>query len=159
MSDEAFLHRWSRLKRAAAHPPSASEAVDIPSALQGAKPPAAVAATKPPLPEHAAVPGPTMADVALLGADADYAPFMVKTVDRTVQRMALKKLFADPCFNVMDRLDIYIDDYNRASPVSAAMLDGLQHARELLARGLELEATGKQLAQAAPFPPPDETKA
>ena len=97
-----------------------------------------------------------MADVALLGPDADYAPFMVKAVDRAVQRSALKKLFSDPCFNVMDRLDIYIDDYNIASPVSATMLSGLQHASELLARGVELEA--RLTAVVAP-PPSDETSA
>jgi hypothetical protein len=29
-----------------------------------------------------------------------------------VKNAAMKKLFADPHFNVMDRLDIYIDDYS-----------------------------------------------
>ena len=143
MSDETFFHRWSRLKQATAAAPASAEP---------ASSTAPVAAES--RAEQAAVPMPTMADVALLGPDADYAPFMVKAVDRAVQRSALKKLFADPCFNVMDRLDIYIDDYNIASPMSAAMLSGLQHAGELLARGVELEA---RLAAAAALPPSDET--
>lgn len=142
MSGEAFLRRWSRLKHAAAQVQAAEEAA-VPVAAANENDPAAV-------------PAPTMADVALLGPDADYTPFMAQAVDRAVQRCALKKLFSDPCFNVMDRLDIYIDDYNVASPVSATMLSGLQHASELLARGIELEA---RMAAAATLPPSDETSA
>ena len=143
MSDEAFFHRWSRLKQAA---------VEAPASEPPSSPTLSVTADNPT--DQAAVPMPTMADVARLGPDADYAPFMVTAVDRAVQRSALKKLFADPRFNVMDRLDIYMDDYNVASPMSAAMLSGLQHAGELLARGLELET---RLAAAAALPPSDET--
>lgn len=143
MSGEAFFHRWSRLKQAAAEHPAPEAAANVTLSV------AAENHT-----DQTAVPVPTMADVALLGPDADYAPFMVKAVDRAVQRSALKKLFADPRFNVMDRLDIYMDDYNVASPMSATMLSGLQHAGELLARGVELET---RLAAAAAVPPSDET--
>ncbi len=145
MSDDTFFQRWSRLKRAEvkAHAAESPASSALPVAAENDM-------------DQVAVPVPTMVDVALLGPDADYAPFMVKAVDRAVQRSALKKLFAEPCFNVMDRLDIYIDDYNIASPVSASMLSGLQHASELLARGLELEA---RLAAAAALPPSDETSA
>ena len=34
----------------------------------------------------------------------------------------MKKLFADPHFNVMDGLDIYIDDYSKPSPLSKAQM-------------------------------------
>ena len=54
-----------------------------------------------------------------------------------MQRLALKKLFADPHFNVMDRLDMYMDDYNIPSPVSEAMLASLDHARSSLRRFVE----------------------
>lgn len=147
MSDEAFLQRWSRLKRGAVE---ASPAKDAP---KSAAPDAAGNALDT---DQAAAPTLTMADVALLGPDADYAPFMGKAVDQAVQRSALKKLFADPRFNVMDRLDIYIDDYNKASPLPVSMLQNLQHVSELLARGVELEA--RQTAAAA-IPPSDETSA
>ena len=147
MSDEAFLQRWSRLKRSAAEAPVAD---NIPQTTPE------VATPHAPAPQQPTAPAPTLADVALLGPDADFAPFMADEVDRIVQRSALKKLFADPRFNIMDRLDIYIDDYNIASPVSAAMLGGLQHASELLARGVELEA---RLKAAMALPPSDETEA
>uniref|UniRef100_B1XTZ3 Uncharacterized protein n=1 Tax=Polynucleobacter necessarius subsp. necessarius (strain STIR1) TaxID=452638 RepID=B1XTZ3_POLNS len=37
-------------------------------------------------------------------------------VDPTVQQAALKEMFTDPHFNVMDGLDIYIDDYSKPDP-------------------------------------------
>jgi len=43
----------------------------------------------------------------------------------------MKKLFADPQFNVMDRLDIYIDDYSQPDPLPAAMLRQMASARVL----------------------------
>ena len=46
----------------------------------------------------------------------------------------MKKLFADPHFNVIDGLDIYMADYNLPSPVSPAMLASLSHARNVFAR-------------------------
>jgi len=39
-----------------------------------------------------------------------------------VRNAAMKKLFTDPHYNVMDGLDIYIDDYSQPSPLSAAMM-------------------------------------
>ena len=35
---------------------------------------------------------------------------------------ALKKLFSDPHFNVMDGLDTYIDDYGKPDPIPPSML-------------------------------------
>ena len=53
-------------------------------------------------------------------------------VDERVRRMALKKLFSDPRFNVMDGLDVYIDDYSKEDPIPPGMLAQLQHARSTL---------------------------
>jgi hypothetical protein len=39
-----------------------------------------------------------------------------------VKNSALKKLFADPRFNVQDGLDVYIDDYSKPDPIPEAML-------------------------------------
>jgi hypothetical protein len=52
-------------------------------------------------------------------------------VDESVRRVALKKLFADPHFNVMDGLDVYIDDYSKPDPIPAALLRSLNQARGL----------------------------
>jgi len=65
-----------------------------------------------------AVPLPTLEDVAKLRADSDFSPFVSRGVAPAVKNAAMKKLFADPHFNVMDGLDIYIDDYSIPSPLS-----------------------------------------
>jgi hypothetical protein len=39
-----------------------------------------------------------------------------------VRNAAMKKLFADPHFNVMDGLDTYIDDYGKPDPIPPEML-------------------------------------
>lgn len=75
---------------------------------------------------------PALGDIALLNAESDYSAFVASGIDKAVHRAAMKKLFSDPHFNIMDGLDIYIDDYNKPSPVSAAMLAALQHAKSTL---------------------------
>jgi Protein of unknown function (DUF3306) len=63
-----------------------------------------------------------------LTAESNFAAFMRPDVDEAVKRSALRKLFGDPRFNVMDGLDIYVDDYTRSDPVEPSL------ARELLFR-------------------------
>jgi hypothetical protein len=79
--------------------------------------PAAPAVAAPP-----ALPLPTLDDVAALGPDADFARFVMPGMDEGVKHAAMKKLFADPRFNVMDGLDTYIDDYGIPDPIPASML-------------------------------------
>jgi hypothetical protein len=74
---------------------------------------------------------PTMADVAALTRDSDYAPFVRPGVDASVKNAALKRLFTDPHFNVMDGLDTYIDDYGKPDPIPPGMLRQLRQARSL----------------------------
>ena len=47
-------------------------------------------------------PPPTLDDVAALTRDSDYTRFVAPDVDPAVKNAALKKLFTDPHFNVMD---------------------------------------------------------
>jgi hypothetical protein len=63
-----------------------------------------------------------MDDVARLSHDSDFSRFVGAGVDVGVQRAAMKKLFSDPHFNVMDGLDTYIDDYGRPDPIPLSML-------------------------------------
>jgi hypothetical protein len=67
-------------------------------------------------------PVPTLDDVAQLGKDSDFKPFVARNVPAEVRNAAVKKLFADPHFNVMDGLDIYIDDYSQPSPLPATLM-------------------------------------
>jgi hypothetical protein len=112
MSAGDFFNRWSKPKEQA---PTAPE----PSAVPAAEP----------VPD---LPPPTLEDVAALGHDADFSRFVKPGVDETVRRSAMKKLFTDPHFNVMDGLDIYIGDYNTFEPIPPAMLAMLTHAKPLL---------------------------
>ena len=82
--------------------------------------------------EKPASTGPTLEDVAKLTADSDYSVFAAKSVDPQVRNAAMRKLFAgDPHFNVMDRLDVYIDDYSVGEPIPQSMLRQMVQARSL----------------------------
>lgn len=136
-AEDGFFSRWSRRKAQADAParapapavPTVSVPVSVPAvpptgvAAQAAAPaPAPVAAQ---LPEPGASPppaAPTLADVAQLTPQSDFAPYMGRTVAQAVKNAAMKKLFADPHFNVMDGLDTYIDDYSQPDPIPPAML-------------------------------------
>ena len=50
--------------------------------------------------------------VDTLTIESDFTKFMRPGVDEVQKRGALKKLFSDPRFNVMDGLDTYIDAKN-----------------------------------------------
>jgi hypothetical protein len=140
MLEEGFLRRWARRKtetlegRAPAPEPAAAEAVDAPLPAQVPQAAAPTAASQPAGEPATALP--TMEDVATLDADSDFSAFVARGVDQAVRRGALKKLFADPHFQVMDKLDIYIDDYTQASPVSEAMLASLSHAKSVFMRAV-----------------------
>jgi hypothetical protein len=67
-----------------------------------------------------------------LTPDSDFGVFMRQEVGEAVRRKAMKTLFADPHFNVMDGLDIYIDDYSISESIPEAMMATLNHARTLL---------------------------
>jgi hypothetical protein len=129
MPNEGFLQRWSRLKAdpASAEPPAAPEPQPAPVA--------AAPVVDAPVAE---APPPTLADAAELNAESDYSAFVARGVDSAVRRLAMKKLFADPHFNLMDGLDIYMDDYSLPDPVSPAMLASLDHAQSMFARMEEL---------------------
>ena len=135
--EQNFLRRWSRLKRQPAAKPDASGAPSELPALEA------------------------------LTFESDFGAFMRAKVDEGVKRAALKKLFSDPRFNVMDGLDVYIDDYSIEDPIPPGMLAQLQHARTTLfgpagekvdeeAKAEEEEEAGTQpLASSSNEPPPD----
>lgn len=67
-------------------------------------------------------PLPTLEDAQALTPESDFKPFMARNVAPEVRNAAMKKLFADPHFNVMDRMDVYIDDYSNPAPLLPAQL-------------------------------------
>jgi hypothetical protein len=98
-----------------------------------------------------AAPGPTLDDVAQLTADSDYSAFTARSTDPQVRNAAMRKLFsADPHFNVMDGLDVYIDDYSVGEPIPKAMLRQMVQARSLGLLDDDLEDQDKPSSADAP---------
>ena len=133
-SDDGFLSRWARRKALVKQgAPVPSEAPAPVAELRPAAPPQqpATAATAAEPPAVAAPPPPTLEDVAALTKDSDYSRFVAHDVEPGVRNAAMKKLFTDPHFNVMDGLDSYIGDYNTFEPIPKSMLRQLVSARAL----------------------------
>ena len=134
--DEGFLRRWSRLKNEPASQPP-----------QPAQPPLPVAAVAEP-----AAPAP-LPSVDSLTSESDFAPFMRGGTDPQLRASALKKLFDDPRFNVMDGLDVYIDDYSKPDPLPEGWLEKLNQVARL---GIFQPKPEPAEAESAPPQAPDE---
>ena len=104
---ENFLGRWSRLKREQEEKsvPQKNESQDKPPAL-------------PP--------------VDTLTPDSEFSGFMHPKVEDALRRAALKKLFADPHFNIPDPFEAYSGDWTGGEPIPDEMLATLNQARTLL---------------------------
>jgi hypothetical protein len=158
MSEEhgKFLSRWSRRKIEARHAGEEAKPAGLPEA-------AAPAARSGPgeSPEAAPAPLPTIDE--LRGLESEYRDFLRPGVDETLRCTALKKLFQDPHFNVMDGLDTYIDDYTKEDPIPEAMLKTLNQAKGLIfdregehganETGAAADAAGEQVQVSAPASP------
>jgi hypothetical protein len=147
---DGFLGRWSRRKAGLE-----------PEGLDGAAPELKPKATPTPAPhdkktiENASTPAeeetlpPTLEDAESIDRFApDFSAFMKPNVDPAVQQAAMKKLFSDPHFNIMDRLDIYIDDYSIPDPIPMEMLKRMVQSESLgLFRKFEDGPGAKVLAE------------
>jgi hypothetical protein len=93
-----------------------------------------------------AEPPPTLADVHSLTPTSDFRRFAAADVAPEVKNAAMKKLFADPRYNVMDGLDVYTGDYSQPDPIPSAMLRQLAGAKFL---GLFADEEKEAVAAAA----------
>ena len=155
---ESFLVRWSRRKREAVREPSRAGGAAAPQpAPTLPSPPAAVeaAATAPEMPvappsveadSNAATAIPLPPIESLDGLRSDYEAFFKQPVAEELRRAAVKKLFADPHFNKMDMLDVYVDDYTQFEPLPAELRMRLTSARPFLS---ELERAALEAAENA----------
>ena len=159
---DGFLGRWSRRK----------SGLEL-EGLDGAAPELKPKVTPTPAPqdkktiENTSAPAeeetlpPTLEDAESIDRFApDFSSFMKPNVDPAVQQAAMKKLFSDPHFNIMDRLDIYIDDYSIPDPIPMDMLKRMVQSESLgLFRKFEEGPGAKVLAESeeekALVPEPD----
>ncbi|MBW8830810.1 MAG: DUF3306 domain-containing protein [Burkholderiales bacterium] len=181
MSDEGFLSRWARRKaevkknRAAEdrpHLPSPSSVPAVPVSQEDGEQLAdgQVVESAPSLaplgrgiegegqaqarsPQQA--PPLTLADVDRLTLSSDYTPFLARHVEESVKRAALKKLFTDPRFNLMDGLDTYIDDYSKPDPIPESMLRRMAQSKFLGLFDDEEKNDGKDCADPKASPDGD----
>ncbi|WP_127997097.1 DUF3306 domain-containing protein [Piscinibacter defluvii] len=163
--DGGFLSRWSRRKAQVregqdvpAEPPAAAVVPAVDAAPVAAAPPpvpaAPVAEPQPP-----AEPPPTLEQARSLTPASDFSRFVARDVDPAVKNTALKKLFADPQFNVMDGLDTYIDDYGQPDPIPASMLRKMVQSQVLGLFRDEEEAAAAPAAATPAKETPDEDAA
>lgn len=80
------------------------------------------------------LPLPTEADLLAVKQGGDIKAFMVDKVSAELKNKAFKALFSRPEFNVMDGLDIYIDDYNKFTPLSQEDIGKMTLSKQLLSR-------------------------
>lgn len=143
------LRRWSKRKLEAAR----AEAQTLPPVAAASPPPLAATPLEtlaPAAPGQSA--GAPLPPIESLTIESDFAPFFKPDVDESIRRAALKQLFRDPRFNIMDGLDTYIDDYTQPDPIPAAMLEGLMQRRVSFSL-TEAEAPGSLVAGGAEADP------
>jgi hypothetical protein len=91
-------------------------------------------------------PPPTLEEANALTPQSDFRRFAAADVAPDVKNAALKKLFADPRYNLMDGMDVYIDDYSKPDPMPYAMARQLASAKFL---GLFAREEKEEAEQAA----------
>lgn len=147
---EGFLGRWSRRKmevkegQVPAEPSVPLAPPSRPGGSETGRDPAGAAGTMASRPDEvgpaartaesdpaAAQAPPTLEDTHALTPQSDFTRFVRGDVPADVKNAAMKKLFADPHFNVMDGLDVYIDDYGKPDPLPESAVRQLATARFL----------------------------
>ena len=135
---DGFLSRWSKRKAGQQDElvektldanNTSTEALEVKSTEEQAPPPV------------------TLEDVEKIDRfDPDFSAFMKPDVDPTVQQAALKKMFTDPHFNIMDGLDIYIDDYSKPDPLPPGMLERMVQSDMLKLFSKSVEESSKEVS-------------
>jgi hypothetical protein len=123
--DRLSLSRWSRRKleaaRAQSAPPRVTAPVPVPQAQQSPQPD----------PRSAPDATPALPPIESLTIDSEFAAFFKPEVPEATKRAALKQLFRDPRWNIMDGLDVYIGDYTQPDPIPDEMMKRLLHTRHI----------------------------
>ncbi|WP_460489993.1 DUF3306 domain-containing protein [Curvibacter fontanus] len=164
---DGFLGRWAQRKQAVREGKPIEEPATVavrPEPVEGLVPqserglrqaqPERTEIVSPSMQSEAPLPPPTLQDTQSLTPQSDFKRFVAADVDPEVKNAAMKKLFTDPHFNVMDRLDIYIDDYSLPDPLPQSMLRQMASAKFLNLFEDEEEKDKKAGAGLTPSPAP-----
>ncbi|MBW6400835.1 DUF3306 domain-containing protein [Roseomonas sp. HJA6] len=133
MSDEGFLSRWSRRKRAAeagipVEEPQAAP-VETPAPAEAPAPAAPQEVEEPPF-DLASLPS-----IESLTAESDFAAFLHKAVPEALKRAALRKAWTlDPAIRDFIGLADYAWDYNASDGVPGGALHLSGDVKQMVAR-------------------------
>jgi len=155
------LRRWSQRKFEAAReknaPVTAANPVAAPATAPAPAPASVDVAQTVPAPASAT----TLPPVESLTIDSDFTPFFQPKVGEALKRQALKQLFRDPQFNVMDGLDVYVGDYSQPDPISPDIVKQMVQGRYIFdppatrinAQGHVEDVPPEEIAPGAPADP------
>jgi hypothetical protein len=128
MSD-SFFNRWSRqkslqrdLQAPAPAAPAQPQALPVPTPAA----PGPDAATAVP-----DTPAPTVDDAQALDVGADVRRYLQADVSEAARHLALKKLFADPQYNVISDMDDYVEDFSQLATLTAQEVSQLEQFKSL----------------------------
>ena len=120
--EENVLQRWSRRKHAAKEEIDSQE-LENTQVLESE-----------PEPEKPALTDDDMPPIESLDEDSDYSGFLSPEVSEGLRKLALKKLFHMPTFNVRDGLDDYDGDYTEFANLGSLITADMKHMLEVEAK-------------------------
>ncbi|HID82367.1 MAG TPA: DUF3306 domain-containing protein [Chromatiales bacterium] len=120
--EENVLQRWSRRKHEA-EAEIDSEELDNKQMLESESEP-----------EKPALTDADMPPIESLDEDSDYSGFLSPEVSEGLRKLALKKLFHMPTFNVRDGLDDYDGDYTEFAKLGSLITADMKHMLEIEAK-------------------------
>jgi hypothetical protein len=156
--DEPFFSRWARLKKESRELPAAeaagSEVPPAPPTADGqaadgneqASPPSEAAQAT----AEANAPPQELPPLESLTAESDFRAFMQPGVDDALRRTALRKMWQNPVYGVVDELDPFRADFAAFTPLGDIVTSDMKfHAERLLREQLEKAAESAESAGVA----------
>lgn len=174
--EESFLQRWARLKRES-HVDAVEPEAAAPATPAAPEAEAAGAETLPAAPcgeDESARPAaeaegaPELPPIDSLSEESDFGVFMKPGVDPALRRLALRKMWGNPKYQVVDELDPFRADFAAFTALGDTITSDMKfHAERLLRREMEKAAeaagvsgaTGEERANVAPVVEADESAA
>ena len=130
LTDEPFVQRWSRRKKQTERAEPEQTPKTIGSDQASAEPSELESATK----SFEQLTDADMPALDSLDEHSDYRPFFAPNVSAELRRLALRKLFHQPVFNIRDGLCEYDDDYTQFEPLGNIVTADMKFMQELAER-------------------------
>jgi hypothetical protein len=159
MEDEPFLSRWARRKKESREGLSEETAQTVelpagqipgPGAAEHELDAVATADDETAGTDRAEAPPLELPPLETLTAESDFGAFMQPGVDGALRRAALRKMFRNPIYGIVDELDPYRADFAAFTPLGDTITSDMKfHAERLLREQLEKAAESAESAGTA----------